>query len=48
MQNYETIEIEIDDDVFIAIAKMAHEKNITFNEMAIEILKEQLKKEQSN
>lgn len=38
------IEVDLDDDVFLQIAKMAHEKDITFNEMCIDILEEQMKR----
>lgn len=42
----ETVDIDIDDDVFLFIAKKAFEKNITFNQMITEILMEQIKKEE--
>jgi len=38
----EEIEIEIEDEDFLKIAKMAHEKDITFNDMVNEILKSQM------
>ena len=39
-ENYETIEIDIPDDVFMELAKAAHEKNITLNELCCQILRE--------
>jgi len=41
-EDNDTIEIEITDEQFIMIAKMAHEKDITFNKMIEEILREQI------
>jgi hypothetical protein len=38
MTDMTTIEVDIPDDVFIALAKMAHEKGITLNELVTEIL----------
>lgn len=38
------VEVDLDDDVFLRIAKMAHEKDITFNEMCVSIIEEQMKK----
>ena len=32
------VEIEISDEDFLILAKMAHEKNITFNQLVEEIL----------
>lgn len=43
--NTENVEVDISDETFLFIAKMAHEKNITFNQMVTEILKEQIEKE---
>jgi hypothetical protein len=47
--NFETkmvdIPIDINDDVFLMLAKQAHEKNITINERFVEILQEYVKKE---
>lgn len=40
-----TVEIELTDEEFLKIAKMAHKKDITFNSMCNLILEEQLKKE---
>jgi hypothetical protein len=36
--NLETIEIDIPDDVFIELARMAHEQNITLNQLCVNIL----------
>lgn len=33
-----TIEVDIDDSEFLAVAKMAHERDITFNEMMNRII----------
>jgi hypothetical protein len=43
----EEIEIEIflDDETFLAIAKMAHERDITFNKMVNYLLERELKGE---
>ena len=38
------VEIELTDEEFMVLAKMAHSRNITFNQLANEVLKEQLKK----
>ena len=42
--NTENVEVEMSDDTFNFIAKKAHEKNITFNQMVTEILSEKLRK----
>lgn len=44
--NKKLIEIEIDltDDEFLTLARLAHEKNITFNELVIETLTEYTEK----
>lgn len=39
-EKYETVEIDIPDDVFMELAKAAHEKNITLNELVCQILRE--------
>ena len=39
-EKYETIEIELNDEEFLQIAKMAHEQDITFNKMVESILTE--------
>jgi hypothetical protein len=38
------VEVEVDllDDTFMKIARMAHEKDITFNRMCVEILNEEI------
>jgi hypothetical protein len=38
----ETIDVDISDDDFLTIAKMAHEKDITFNEMVTIMLEEMI------
>jgi len=38
----ETINIDIDDDTFLQVAMMAHEKDITFNQMIEWALRKQL------
>lgn len=43
--NTKKIDIDIDDEDFLLIAKAAHEKDITINQMVVEILKEQIEKE---
>jgi hypothetical protein len=39
------VEVDLTDDIFMKIARMAHEKNFTFNKMCVEILNEEIKKE---
>ena len=39
----ETFEIDISDDLFLKVAKQAHERNITFNNMVLSIIKDGLK-----
>jgi hypothetical protein len=36
--NYVSVEVDLDDDVFMALAKIAHERDITFNELCREVL----------
>jgi hypothetical protein len=43
--NRKEIEIDLTEHDFYLIAKMAHEKDITFNEMCDEILIEEMDKE---
>jgi predicted DNA-binding ribbon-helix-helix protein len=43
--NYEQIEIEISEEHFLILAKMAHEKNITLNQLITNILLEYIEKE---
>lgn len=42
------IELDLEDDVFIKIAKEAHEKDITFNEMVSELLLEYVNQHKSD
>jgi hypothetical protein len=42
----ENINVDMSDEVFMTIAKMAHENDITINQQIMEILKEQIKKEE--
>ncbi len=37
-ENYETIEHDLSDEEFCKLARMAHEKDITFNQLVAEIL----------
>ena len=39
----ETLEIDISDDLFLKVAKQAHERDITFNNMVLSIIKDRLK-----
>ena len=41
--NRETIEVTLSDEEFLAIAKLAHERDITFNQMVDYILRQKLK-----
>jgi len=38
------IEVDLEDDMFLDLAKIAHEKNITFNELVSQVLREQIAK----
>jgi hypothetical protein len=38
------IEIDLSDDEFLRLAKMAHERDITFNQMVEYILSEEIKR----
>jgi hypothetical protein len=42
----ENINVDMSDEVFMTIAKMAHKNDITINQQIMEILKEQIKKEE--
>ena len=39
----ETLEIDISDDLFLKVAKQAHERNITINNMVLSKIKDGLK-----
>ena len=39
----ETLEIDISDNLFLKVAKQAHERDITFNAMVLSIIKDGLK-----
>ena len=39
----ETLEIDISDNLFLKVAKQAHERDITFNNMVLSIIKDGLK-----
>jgi hypothetical protein len=36
------VEVDLSEDSFLAIAKMAHERRITFNQMCIDLIKDAL------
>jgi hypothetical protein len=38
-----TIPVDLDDDTFLALAKIAHEKNITINQVMVDAVKEMCK-----
>lgn len=40
--NIETIEVDLSDDEFLRIAKMAHDRDITFNQMVEIILQAEI------
>ena len=42
--NRETIEVDLSDDEFLRIAKLAHERDITFNQMVEIILQEMIER----
>ena len=41
-EKYETFEIDISDDLFLRVAKQAHERDITFNVMVHSLIKDGL------
>ena len=41
-REYETFEIDISDDLFLRVAKQAHERDITFNVMVHSLIKDGL------
>ena len=41
-EEFKTIEIDIDDNLFLKIAKAAHERDITINSMINNIIKDKL------
>jgi predicted DNA-binding ribbon-helix-helix protein len=42
MDNMETVEVDLTDEEFLHIAKLAHERDITFNQMVAKILQEEI------
>jgi hypothetical protein len=44
-QKYETIEVELTDEEFLQIAKLAHNLDITFNKMVETILWDEINKQ---
>jgi hypothetical protein len=44
----ENVEIDLSDEDFIQIAKLAHERDITFNQMVEEILLKAINKEKDD
>jgi hypothetical protein len=47
-EEMEEVEIDISDETFLNIAKLAHEKDITFNQMCRDIIKEAIEKEENS
>ena len=45
---YETIELDFDDEEYFKFLKFAHEKNMSFNELVEESVKEAIKKNEEN
>ena len=41
-EKFETVEFEISDDLFLKVAKAAHDRDITFNTMVIIIMKKSI------
>lgn len=37
-EKYKTIEIDLDDNTFLKLAKLAHEQDITFNQLCANML----------
>lgn len=44
----EEVEMEFDDEILLKFFKMAHEQNITLNQLIENILREQIEKEEKN
>jgi hypothetical protein len=44
-KNYETIQVELTDEEFLQIAKLAHDLDITFNKMVESILWDEINKQ---
>jgi hypothetical protein len=44
-QKYETIEVDLTDEEFLCIAKLAHDLDITFNKMVEKILWDEINKQ---
>jgi hypothetical protein len=44
-KNYETIQVELTDEEFLCIAKLAHDLDITFNKMVESILWDEINKQ---
>ena len=42
-EKFETLEIDISDNLFLKVAKEAHARDITFNDMVLSIIKDGLK-----
>lgn len=42
------VPIDLSDEDFTALAKMAHEQDITFNQLCVNILREQMEKEEKS
>jgi hypothetical protein len=42
MDNRATIEVDLTDDEFMQIARLAHERDITFNQMVEHILQQEI------
>ena len=42
------VQVDIDDDVFLKLAKMAYEEDITINDMMVKILKAQIEEDRKN
>ena len=42
-EKFETLELDISDDLFLRLAKEAHARDITFNNMVLSIIKDGLK-----
>jgi bifunctional DNA-binding transcriptional regulator/antitoxin component of YhaV-PrlF toxin-antitoxin module len=42
MKPYTEVEIDFDDETFMKLAKMAHEQDITFNELCNNILRDKI------
>lgn len=44
-QKYVEVEVDFDDITFMRLAKMAHDRDITLNQLCVELLESEMKKD---